>query len=165
LLGRTQFNVPRALRGERVPHELEISLNYAPAADFIDLEWSYPYTAHPISRKTLRVETLDRPKLKGGLDQLIAALKRHISIEDVHHHKDLTPSIRPTRFGFYVGGGELRRAVVEYAEEVGGSNVKRRLILPADDLAADALSAWRVLREEAKGIAWEDYQQYLRSHG
>jgi hypothetical protein len=70
----------------------------------------------------------------------------------VHHpHKDLTPSIRPTRFGFYVGGGELRRAVVEYEEEFGGSNVKRRLILPADDLVAEERSAWRALREEAKG--------------
>jgi hypothetical protein len=98
------------------------------------------------------VETVDRPKLKGGLDQLAAALEGRIFVEDVHHpHEDLTPSIRPIRYGFYVGGGEQRRAVVEYEEEVGRSNVKRRLIRPADDLAADELSAWRALCEEAKG--------------
>jgi hypothetical protein len=161
LLGRTQFNAPRALSGEWIPHELEVVLNHAPADDFIDLEWSYPYTPHPIARKTLRVETLGRPKLKGALDQLVAGLESRIVVEDVHHpHRDLTPSSRPTRFGFYVGGSELRRAVVEYEEEVGGSNVKRRPILPADDLAADELSAWRALREEAKGIAWDSYQRH-----
>jgi hypothetical protein len=166
LLGRTQFDAPRALSGERVPHALEIVLNYAPADDFIDLEWSYPYTPHPISRKTLRVETLARPKLRAAFDQLATGLKGRIVVEDVHHpHQDLTPSVRPTRFGFYVGGGGLRRAVVEYEEEVGGSNVKRRLILPTDDFAADELSAWRALREEAKGIAWRDYQQHLGSQG
>jgi hypothetical protein len=143
LLGRHQFTTPRRLPGELVPHQLEVVLNYVPGDEFVDLVWSYPYSSHPIPERTVRVGIDERPKLKEGLDQLVAALTARISTEGVHHpHKDLTPSIRPTRFGFYVLGGELPRAVIVYQEEIGHSTETRRRTVSADDFEADELSAW-----------------------
>lgn len=158
LLGQGRFEAPFQ-KGERVPHQLEVVLDYMPDDRLVYLVWSYPYGQHPIPEQTVRIELDNRPKLRSALEQLKAALESRIAPEDVHlPHQNVTPSIRTTRFGFYVRGGGLRRASVDYTEDVAKSTKKRTLTVPADEFNADEREAWRALTEEASGVAWQEYQ-------
>ncbi len=165
LLGEDEFEVPLAQKGERVPHQLTIGLEYHPDGA-VEVLWRYPYSQlHVIKQQIVRLESHEvPPDMQRALDTLAEALKQRIHVDPDHlPHRDVTPSVSPGVVAVALQdrsrANELPAARMYYNEDIAeiDSTQMRVIRLEKDDFSPAELEAADVLRTKSKEIAWEDY--------
>jgi hypothetical protein len=166
-LGAGEFEVPLAQKGERVPHQLTIGLEYHPEGA-VEVLWRYPYSQlHVIKQQIVRLESHEvPPDMQRALDTLAEALKQRIHVDpDRLPHREVAPSMSPGVVAVALQdrsrANELPAARMYYNEEIAEiDSTKMRVIrLEKDDFSPAELAAADVLRTISKEIAWKDYDK------
>jgi hypothetical protein len=152
----------------RVPHQLSIHIDHAPAEDGsaqLSVVWSYPHAGEfSISERRVNVPVTDLPPdVNVALEELLAQLRERILTRSVRlPHRSVQTTARDAITTVVLQDQrrtDLPRARMCYLEELPATatRTEREVHLRKEDHTASRDKSWETLRQWAKKVAWDDY--------